>query len=637
MSSTDLGSTEYTWPAGCKNEYGEELKPKEASLEDNVGPSSSSIISEAYAHESDCVGTSGKKYIKGSGVINIEIYKEEYKRPLYKMMRFFSIYLVAYVYSIDGLVRFTYQDQATSKYRDKSSLRVVNCVKTVMSTAGQFGIARCADIFGRATMLNVSILLYVVGTLIQCQATDIPKFGAGTCLYQLGVIGIHLMLQLIAMDFSDLNWRIVASFVPALPFVINIWISGYITQAVGDRWSWGIGMFAFIMPCACIPLGFCLLHMRYLAYKNASGKVENEFKMYKQLTFKEFVVDIFFWRLDIVGLTLLSVFFACILIPLLLAGGAIYQWRKAHIIAPEVVGWVAALPAFLTWETKWAKHPLLSWDIISDRGILAALVIAFYINFSWHLFGDYMFTVFLIALDQSVLAATRITSLYSFVCIIAGTLLGFVIIKARRTKPFILFGISCWFLAFGLMVHFFGKHLSVPGISASLGLMGLGAGHFTYTTQASVQAAVKTHAKMAVATALYLSVYSIGSTVGSAVTGAIWTTVLPRKIYQTMNHTDAEEAYNSPNLFILDHGWNSKPRQGLVAAYTYTQKIMCLVGLYFCAPLQIAALFLRNHKLESTVALENIDAKKVEEDERKRDIISKIQHRRHEEGKEVSP
>ncbi|QLQ81761.1 hypothetical protein HG537_0G00140 [Torulaspora globosa] len=613
---------------GSKKKFDEDLEPNNF-IEDSGAPSS--IESDAYAYESASIGN-GKKYIKGSGTINIEIYKQEYSRPLYKIMLFFSIFLVAYAYSIDGLVRFTYQYQATSKWKNKSSLKVVKCVKTVMCTAGQLGIARSADIFGRTTVLNMSILLYVVGTLVQCKASNISMFGAGTCLYQFGFVGVQLILQLIAMDFSDLNWRLVASFVPAWPFVINIWISGFITQAIGERWSWGIGMFAFIIPCAYVPLGLCLLHMRYLAYRNARGKMQNEFKMYQQLTLREYLIDIFFWRLDFIGFVLLSVFFGCIPIPLLLGGGISSHWKEVHIIVPEVLGWVAALPAFLTWEAKVAKHPLLTWDMIGDRGIIAALIIAFYINFNWHLFGDYMFTVFLIALDQSVLSATRITSLYSLVCIISGTFLGFIIVKARRTKPFIIFGICCWFLAFGLLVHFFGKQLSIPGITVSLGTMGLGAGFFTYTTQASVQAAVKTHAKMAVATALYLSVYSIGSAVGSAVTGAIWTNVLPKELYKILNHTEADAAYNSPNLFILTNAYGTAPRRGLVTAYAYTQKILCIVGLCFCVPLLLAALFLRNHKLESTVALENVDSDAVEEDEKRHDIISKIKSRTHEEN-----
>lgn len=622
---TSLDETSTATPVDI-SDLEEGLKALDSGKDGNTSDSNLNLP-DAYEHESDCVGDK-RKYIKGSGVINIELYKQQYHKPIYKVMLYFSIFLVAYVYSLDSLVRFTYQYQTTSKFRDKNQLRTVNCIKTVMGTAGQFGFARCSDIFGRTTVLNFSIILYIIGTIIQCKATDISKFSAGTILYQLGLIGIQIMLGVIASDFSDLNWRLFASFVPALPFVINIWICGFITQLIGDRWQWGIGMFAFIMPCACIPLAFCLLHMRYLAYKNCRDKVQNEFRMYRVLTFRDYVVDIFFWRLDLVGFGLLCALFGCILIPLVLAGGSSNHWRNFRIIVPEVVGWVVVLPVFLTWEAKGAKHPLLTWDFIEDRGILAALIIAFYINFVYHLLGDYLFTVLMITLDQSVLASTRITSSYSFVCIICGTLIGLVIVRARRTKPFIIFGIGCWFLALGLLVHFFGSKPSMPGVTGPLCLLGLGAGFFTYTTQASIQAAIKTHAKMAVVTALYLSIYSIGSAVGSAISGAIWTNLLPRKIFRTMNHSDATAAYDSPQLFILNNPWGSPARNGLNEAYSYVQKMLCVVALCFCVPLLAAALFLRNHKLENTVALENVDEKKVKEDERRHDLICKIQDRR---------
>lgn len=588
-------------------------------VDDSV--SSTWSLPEAYAHESECIG-SRKLKIKGSGVVNIEIYRQQYNHVVYKVMFFSSIFLAAYAYGLDNLVRFTFQYQATSKYKNRDLLKAVNCIKMVIGAGGQLAFARASDIFGRITLLIFAILFYVVGTIIQSQAKNISRFAAGACIYQVGVTGIQLMLEVIAMDFSDLNWRLLASFVPALPFVINIWISGFITQAIGERWGWGIGMWAFILPLACIPLGLCLLHMRYLAMKNARDKLQNEFKLYEELTWRDFLIDIFFWRLDFMGLILVSIVFGCILIPLALAGGINSQWHAVHIILPEVIGWVVALPLFLFWEAKIAKHPLVSWDLIQDRGILAALSIAFLINFIWYLQGDYMFTVLLVAFDSSILSASRITSVYSFVCVITGTLLGFAIVKARRTKPFIVFGICCWFLSFGLLIYFCGNSGSTRGIVGSLCLLGFGSGFFTYTTQASVQAATKTHARMAVITALYLSIYSIGSAVGSSISGAIWTKVLPKEIYGTMDSSLAAKAYGSPTIFILDNAWGTPARAGLVEAYRYVQKILCTVGLCFCIPLLISALCLRNPRLPNSVSLEN--EKRNDCDEKNDDFTHKI-------------
>lgn len=579
---------------------------------------------EAYTQESL---DNGEKNIqeKDAGVTNIEVYTEQYSGLVHRAALFISIFLIAYVYGLDGMIRYTFQYQATSSYQEHSLLSTVNCIKTVIGAAGQLWFARASDIFGRASILCVGLVCYIVGTIIESQATDISKFAAGACIYQLGLTGVQLMLEVIAMDFSNLNWRLFASFVPALPFIINTWISGNITAAIGTRWSWGIGMWAFILPLSCIPLGLCMLHMRYLARKNASDRLRSEFKLYKQMSWCDYIVEIFFWRLDILGLLLVCAVFGCILVPLTLAGGFSTEWQSARIIVPEVIGWVVALPLLLVWEAKFARHPLVAWDLIKDRGILAALIIAFHINFNWYMQGDYMYTVLQVAVNESVLSATRITSLYSFVSVITGTILGLVIVKARRTKPFIIFGIGCWFISFGLLVHFRGDSGSHSGIIGSLCLLGFGAGFFTYTTQASIQASTKSHSRMAVVTALYLSVYSIGSAVGSAVSGAIWTNILPREINKTIDSTIAPIAYGSPTTFILEYPWGTPAREALVVAYRYVQKILCTVGLCFCVPLLVASLFLRNHRLTDSVSLEESHDEKIDYDEEaESDFVFKI-------------
>ncbi|AQZ15270.1 hypothetical protein BZL39_I00120 [Zygosaccharomyces parabailii] len=551
-----------------------------------------------------------------AGVNNIRVCAEQYHSVFHRLALFFSIFLIAYSYGLDGNIRGTYQSYATSSYSRHSLLSTVNCIKTVIAAAGQVCFARVADIFGRLSIIIIAVVFYVVGTIIECQATTVTKFAVGSCFYQLGLTGLILTLEVLAMDFSLLNWRLVASFVPALPFIINTWISGNVTSAVGANWKWGIGMWAFILPLSCIPLGCCLLHMKWLAHKNAKDKLMPVLKQHKEMSWKDYIIDVFFWRLDFVGLVLICVSFGCILVPLTLAGGLHEQWKKAHIIVPEVIGWVVCSPLFLLWEIKFARHPFISWRLLRDRGIFSALIIAFLIDFIWYMQGDYMYTVLIVAVRESVKSATRITSLYSFVSVIAGTLLGLVIVKVRRTKPFILFGISCWFISYGLLVHYRGSSGAHSGIIGSLCLLGFGAGFFTYTTQASLQASTDSHADMAVITSLYLATYNIGASVGAAVTGAIWTNVLPKQIQERLHsETLSAYAYGQPFEFIVQYTWETSQRQAVVHAYRYTQKILCIVGLVFCVPLMAAALLLRDKRLESVVAPEDFDEKAINEEE----------------------
>ncbi|SCU98180.1 LAMI_0F13410g1_1 [Lachancea mirantina] len=573
-------------------------------------PLSKELSPDDFSQATDTV----LKDSKGAGVHNIEIYAQQYQHIGYRIALFFSIFLVAYAYGLDGSVRYTLQSYATSSYSQHSLLAAVNCIKAVIAAGGQICFARASDIFGRVTILIVSIVFYAMGTIIECQATNVSRFAAGACFYQLGYTGIILILEIIAMDFSNLNWRLLASFVPALPFIINTWISGDVVQAIGMNWKWGIGMWAFIFPLSCIPLLGCLLHMRYLAHKNAPQDLKPELQIVKQMSWSKYLIEIFVHKLDILGLILLCVAFGCILVPFTLAGGLKSKWKTASIIVPEVIGWCVAAPLYLVWEYKFARHPVTPWSVIKDRGIYAAIIIAFHINFCWYMQGDYMYTVLVVAVDESAKSATRITSLYSFVSVITGTILGFVVVKVRRTKRFILFGIGCWFIAFGLLVHFRGGPVSHSGVIGSLCLLGFGAGFFTYTTQASIQASTTSHSNMAVITALYLAVYNIGSAVGAAVSGAVWMNVLPQELAKNLKNSElVSQAYSEPFTFILKYTWMTVERQAVMRAYRYVQKILCIVGLCFCVPLLTAAFLLRDRKLENVVALEDLEKRDKKE------------------------
>ena len=144
------------------------------------------------------------------GVHNIEIYAEMYNRPIYRVALFFSLFLIAYAYGLDGNIRYTFQAYATSSYSQHSLLSTVNCIKTVIAAVGQIFFARLSDIFGRFSIMIVSIIFYSMGTIIESQAVNITRFAVGGCFYQLGLTGIILILEVIASDFSNLNWRLLA-------------------------------------------------------------------------------------------------------------------------------------------------------------------------------------------------------------------------------------------------------------------------------------------------------------------------------------------------------------------------------------------------------------------------------------------
>ncbi|KAG7825121.1 hypothetical protein KL909_001413 [Ogataea angusta] len=567
--------------------------------------------------ESDVVTNAHSKYEQKSyGVRRTEALNKQYNVWYGKVAIFFSIFLVAYAYGLDGQIRYTYQSYATSSYSQHSLLSTVTVVRSVAACVAQLFYARLSDIFGRIELLFVGIVLYVVGTIIESQAYDVTRFAAGAILYQFGYSGVIVLLQIISADFSNMNWRVLASFVAALPFVINTWISGNVTDAVmsSRTWSWGIGMWAFIFPLACIPLILCFMHMHYLAYRSGDIYRLEGVSDFKRLGFNRFFVETFFWKIDLVGLLSLMLSLGLILTPFTLAGGYQSEWQKAKVIAPLVIGF-CLLPLFFLWEAKYARHPFLEAKYMKDRSVWGALMIAIFIDLVWYMQGDYLYTVVVVGFNQTIKSATRITSLYSFVSVITGTILGFAIAYIRRLKAFIIFGIAMWFIAMGLMVRYRGGDGTKDGLIGAQCLFGFGAGFFTYVTQASIQT-VTDHEHMASLLSLYLCLYYVGSALGGSISGAIWTQLLPKEIYKRIsNTTEAAAAYGSPLTWIYEHPWGDPDRMALVASYRYVQKILVTVGLCFCVPLLAFAFLLKDPKLESVQSLKDAHPEDSEEEE----------------------
>lgn len=543
--------------------------------------------------------TSTKSQEKSRGIRRVEIISSQYGK-VGKFFVFFCLFLVGYSYGLDSSVRYQFQSFAQSSYGTHSLIATINIATSVIAVAAQPFYARLSDVFGRAELLCVCILFYVVGTILESQARNASIYAGGAVIFQFGYTGILLLVQLLCGDFSLLNWRLLASLIPVTPFIINTWISGNLVSAVGDKWSWGIAMWAIIFPVVCTPLMICLGHMHYRAAKSGQlAELRNEDSHYKRLGLVGFLKYLFF-KLDIIGLFLLVAVLALILVPFTLAGGVTAEWGKAKIIAPLCIGF-ALIPAFVYWE-YYTETPFMPFHLLKDRGVWAALGVGSMSSWIWYMQGDYMFTVLVVAVNESYTSATRINSLYSFVSVLTGTIFGLVVAKVRYLKPFIVGSALIWFVSMGMLIHFRGGTSSRDGIIAALCLMGFGAGFLTYPAQSSIQSNTN-HENMAVVTSLYLSSFYIGSALGNTISGAIWTQVLPEKISaeftQFSNTTLVKYAYGSPFEFVVDYPWGTPEREALVVAYQHVQRLLLITGTCLCVPFLIFALLLRNPRLAS--------------------------------------
>lgn len=535
------------------------------------------------------------------GVRRIEIVASHF-RFIDRVLLFCSIFLVAYVYGLDGTVRNTYQPYATASYGKHSLLATVNVLRAVIAAAAQPTAAKIADVFGRVELILVSIVFYTVGTIIETFSTSVEAFCAGAVIYQIGYTCIMLLLEVLVGDVTSSRSRLLFSFIPALPFIINTWISGNLTDAVlkVTSWKWGIGMFAIIYPVCSLPL----IAVLYTVHRRAkrSGQLESYKSSFELLGGQKLAIELF-WHLDVIGLILMIAMLACILVPFTIAGGVTAQWKTAKVIAPLVVG-VLVVPVWIYWE-KTCPHPMLPFRNVKDRAIWGAIGIAVMLNTAWYLQGDFLYTVLVVSFDESVLSATRITSLYSFTSVIAGVILGFIVMKVRQLKPFIVSGTVLFMVAFGILIYYRGgsSGSSHSGVIGGQVLLGLAGGLFSYPAQASIQVASK-HEYLAIVTGIYLASYNIGSAIGNTISGAIWNQVLPAELIRQLgNETLAAEVYGEPFPFVIANPVGTPDRDAVVVAYQKTQRLLCITGICLTVPLIAFALCIRNPKLTKEQSL----------------------------------
>ncbi|KAF1849554.1 siderochrome-iron transporter Sit1 [Cucurbitaria berberidis CBS 394.84] len=526
---------------------------------------------------------------------------------------FLSIFLVAFAYSLDFVLRLSYSTTATSKLKGHALLSMVNVVKGVISVAAQPGAAKVADIFGRKELFIISVLFYITGTIIQATCDSIPMFAFGGLIWQVGYSLVVLLLEIIVADTTSLRSRVFFSYIPPCCFLIIPWFAPEMSTKVlaTSNWRWAIGMWAAIYAVCALPLILAFSWVERKAKKAGSLKnIKTPYQQYGGWA----LMKVLFWQLDVIGIFLVTSILGHTLTPLTLAGGRQAHWGEAKIIVPIALG-VASIPIFIWWETK-APYPMVPFHLLKDRAVWGALGIALHLNFAWACQADYLYTVLLVAFNESVESAARIVALYNFVSVATGILAGLLIYKVRRLKPIVMLGTFLFLVAFGLMIRYRGSTTDSShhtGIIAAQVILGVGGGLFPYPTLVSIQAATR-HEHVAVVIGLYFAIYSVGAALGNAVSGAIWTQILPRKLEQLLggNQTLALQWYTAPLEMIAHFHTGTPERDAVDDAFKHVQRLLCIVGAFLCVALILLSCVIRDPRLPDTQSREDAEAEPIE-------------------------
>ncbi|KOS22462.1 Siderophore iron transporter 1 [Escovopsis weberi] len=565
----------------------------------------------------------GRRHARSAGVARAEIISAHLSRAE-RLWIFWGIFLIGYAYGLESQVRSTYLPYATASFSMHSYLATINVLRSVVAVAVQPTAAKIADIFGRFEVVIVSTAFYVSGMMIEATSTSVYVFCFGTILYQIGFTCIVLLLEILIADFSSMRARVFFSYVPALPFIVNTWISGTITSAILSVTTWrvGIGMWCVIYPVASLPLLVTLYSIdRRIASSHGHGSkgISSTFRLLRQRG------SDLLEQLDAVGLVVLITSFSLILAPLTIAGGTVSQWQNPRIMAPLCLG-LGLVPVFVIWERKGARTPLVPFHLLKDRGLWSALAVRSLLNLAWYVQANYLYTVLVVAFDFTIESSTRILSFYSFFGVVSGVAVGWVVYRVRRLKLVIVMGTCLFMAALAVSIKFPGgaSSSSKAGIVSSQILLGLAGGFFAYPTQASIQAsASRDH--VAILTGLYLSFYNVGSALGTCLAGAIWTQTLYPALQSGLSFqsdpTLARRIYESPFEIVSDHPVGTDIRDAIIRSYSHVQRLLCITAVFVCVPMILFALALRNPKLSDRQVQEEAETMEERDDEEEEEIV----------------
>jgi MFS transporter, SIT family, siderophore-iron:H+ symporter len=544
--------------------------------------------------------TSTAAVIKSTGVARIDAIAV-HLTTTQRALLFLAIFVVGYAYGLESQVRSAYQPYATASFSLHSYLATINVLRSVVAVAVQPTAAKIADVFGRFEVVAVSTVLYTLGITIEATAGGVTSYCVGSIIYQVGYTCIVLLMEVLVADLSSMRARVFFSYIPAVPFLVNTWISGNVTSAVLARtsWRWGLGMWAIIYPIASLPLLGSLYYIEHRAARRYFDADSHDLKRSKA-GFREVATQLVH-QVDAVGLITVVLAFSLVLAPLTIAGGTVSRWREPSMVGPLAVGLVLSA-VFVIWEQRGARHPLVPFHLLADRGVWGALAVRSLLNFAWYTQGNYLYTVLVVAFDFSVGTATRISSFYSFFGVLSGVITGLIIYKIRRLKYVIIAGTCIFMASFGILIKYSGgaTEASQWGLIGGQILLGLAGGLFAYPTQASIQASASRE-HVAILTGLYLSFYNVGSALGTCLSGALWTTTLLPTLQESLafqpNKDLARQMYNSPFAVIAHYPVGTDIRTAIIESYSRVQQLLCVAGITLCVPMIAFALALRNPRL----------------------------------------
>lgn len=469
--------------------------------------------------------------------------------------------IIAWVYSLDASTTSNYAVPATSSFNRHSMISSVNIASLIIGSVVQPFQAKFADIASRPLCFAVSLGFYTMGVIIAAASSTIGVYVVGSVCTAVGSNGVSFVRDIIVADLTDLKWRGVVNALMTSPYIITVWFSGLIVEAIlKHNWRWGYGMFAIIMPVVVLPAIYVLYHFE----KKAQKLVPKENKVKK--SFMQIVWDSAI-QIDALGLIVMGFGWALLLLPFSLQPYAQGGWSNPSLIAMFVVGPVLLI-AFSIYEIFWAPVPLMPRRILYNKTFITSVVINFIYMLADGIRSQYLSSIVLVGKNWSYQNWTYFNNTITVSLCFFGVIAGIHYRIVQRYKYLNSMGIFIRMIAYCIPLRSKGTMADTASFVMCQILMGVGSAYNSIGTVISSQASVP-HQDMSLVMALLLLWSTVGSAIGYTISGQIWTSRMYNNLRQFMplSVTDDEVYEYFTDLSSLHSiSWDDPVRQGAVEA-----------------------------------------------------------------------
>ncbi|QRG37492.1 hypothetical protein FDK38_001867 [Candidozyma auris] len=469
--------------------------------------------------------------------------------------------IIAWVYSLDSSTTSSYAVPATSSFNRHSMISSVNIASSIIGSVVQPFQAKFSDITSRPLCFAVSLGFYTMGVIVAAASSTIGAYVVGSVCTAVGSNGVSFVRDIIVADLTDLKWRGVANALMTSPYIITVWFSGLIVEAIlNHNWRWGYGMFAIIMPVVVLPAILVLYHFEHKAQK-LIPKEEKPKKTFLQVVWESAI------QMDAFGLILMGFGWALLLLPFSLQPYAKDGWGNPSLIAMLVVGPVL-LVVFVIYEFFFAPFPLMPRRILYNKTFVSSVLINFIYLLADGVRSQYLTSILLVGKNWSYQNWTYFGNTLTVSLCFFGLVSGATYRIVQRYKWLNTMGIIIRMIAYILPIRSKGTMANTASFVMCQILVGVGSAYNTVGTIIASQASVP-HQDMSSVMALLLLWSTVGSAIGYTISGSIWTSRMYNYLREYIPQTVADdEVYNyyTDLTTLFDLEWDSPTRQGAVKA-----------------------------------------------------------------------